>query len=270
VLAVDRVRAGYLGQLQASRRSLDDPVLRSIAGRASIDSLTIDNSRVLLNGLNYHTRPVVQSYGAYTPSLAEANARFFRSADAPEFAAVTFSTIDGHPAAQDDGPALAEIVRRYEVTRFTPDYTLVRRRDAQPGGVIPAGPVIGSFAPRFGEDIAVPDGGGHPVWMEVEFHPTVLGRIRTFLYHASELRLIVSGGVGENVSYRILPGMSAAGFFVQPWLSNHGDFAALVKGVANVSVRSVRFEHAGGGSLFWDPPRVRFLSLADLPLQRAQ
>jgi hypothetical protein len=264
-----RVRAGYLDELKASRRLEVDQTLQSIVGSETIDSLTIDDSRIFLNDLNYHPRPLIQSYSAYTHSLAEADARFFRSADAPEFVAVTLSTIDDHPAAQDDGPALAELVRRYEVVLFTPDYVLVRRRGLSKKEDHPVYPIIGSLMSKFGEEIYVPEGEGHPVWIEVEFHPTLLGKLRTFLYHASELRMLVSSDIGENVSYRVLPGMISTGFFVQPWLSNHGDFAALVDGRANVTVRSIRFESAGSnGSWFWDAPKVCFKSVTDLPLHR--
>jgi hypothetical protein len=271
ILETGRVRAVFMAQLDASRRSEDDPGLRSAVGRGTVDALTMDDSRILLNGLAFHPRPVIESYGAYTPSLAEADARFFASADAPQFVAVTMSTIDGHPAAMDDGPALAEIVRRYAVVRFTPNYTLARLRRPADGAAAAACPIVATASPGFGEEVAVPDGGGHPVWIEVEFHPTLLGRIRTLLYHAAELRMSVTTANGVNFSYRILPGMSRSGFFAQPWISNHGDFAALLNGAAIVSLRSVTFSCAGArGPLFWDPPRVRFRSLTDLPLGRPQ
>jgi len=271
ILETERVRSAFNSQFEASRRSEDDPSLRETVGRDTMDALTNEKSRIFLNGLNYHSRPVIESYGAYTPSLAEADARFFGSANAPEFVAVTMGTIDAHPPPEDDGPALAQIVRRYDLVRFAPDYTLARLRRPAVAGESAASPIIGSAAPRFGEEVTVPGGGGHPVWIEVEFQPTLLGRIRTLLYHASELRMSVSGTNGENFTYRIVPGMSSSGFFVQPWLSNHADFAALMNGVANVSLRTVSFACAQArGSLFWDPPRVRFRSLTDLPLRRSQ
>ncbi len=253
----------YSDELHEHERGADDPLLRRDVGEGRVDALTIDNSRVVLNGLRYHPRPVCQSYSAYTPSLAAANAAFFSGEGAPAYATVTFSVIDGHPPAQDDGPSLLAIVRGYEFVRFTPDYTLVHRR---PGAAADR-QLIGSASPAYGDWISAPVGAGHPVWIEVDIEPTWVGRVRALLYQAPGVRMNVRGTRGEALQYRLVPAAARSGFFLQPWISNHGDFARLMLGGANTVASSIQFECPGSARASWGTPRVRFYSLRDLALE---
>jgi hypothetical protein len=269
LLDLAHLRSKFVDDMRIAQATAADPDLKSAVGRGTVDALTDDEGPIFLNGLDYDPRPVIQSYSAYTPSLLESNARFFRSTRAPEFVIVRLDAIDGRVPGGDDAPVLAELARSYQVVRVTPSYALLRRRDPPGGEGRPRGEPIAEYAPRFGDEIGVPDGRGHPVWITVEFSPTLLGRIRTLIYHASELQMVVTDEGGQSSSYRIVPGIGRAGFFIRPWLRDHGDFAALVNGRTNAAARTVRFEVIGaGGSWFWGEPRVRFLELADIPLER--
>jgi hypothetical protein len=56
----------------------DLPLTRALVGEAPVDLFSHSQQVLLLNHMNYHPRPVFQSYSAYTPSLQAANAEFFK------------------------------------------------------------------------------------------------------------------------------------------------------------------------------------------------
>lgn len=238
-----------------------DAALRSAVGEKTIDVLNFDQSVALTSHLNFDPRPVFQGYTAYTPALLDANASFYRSPGAPEMVRVRLDAIDGRHPAQDDSLVLVELLRRYELVQSTPEYALLKRRPEPPPPSAER-EKLEYHVPRFGDVIAIPSGGGHPVWVEIECRPTILGRLRTFLYHSAELRMIATGDDDHSETYRTIPGAARRGLIIQPWLRSHLDIAALLHGESRSRVRSIRFEV--DGALFWRRPRVTFYSLPDL------
>jgi hypothetical protein len=69
--------------------------LKRMIGKAKVDVMPWELSLALLNGFNLASRPVIQSYSAYTEYLDGLNARFFLSPRAPDF--ILFHSNEGHP-----------------------------------------------------------------------------------------------------------------------------------------------------------------------------
>jgi hypothetical protein len=125
--------------------------------------------------------------------------------------------------------------------------------------------------PHFGDEIPVPNGAGHPVWVEIDSRPTLIGRLRAFLYHAASARLAITRADGTVVGFRLVPGTASDGFFLNPLIEDHRQLAALVRGRGTAGPRLLRFdfEHPQD-HWFWRRPRVRFYALPDLPLVVAE
>jgi len=90
--------------------------IKSSIGQATVDVMPWESSVAILNGLNYHARPVPQSYSVYTPWLDHLNARFLSSTDAPAFvlyACAQAETIDGRPAAWDESLTKIALLENY-------------------------------------------------------------------------------------------------------------------------------------------------------------
>lgn len=253
--------------LRAARDAAHDPVLRATVGRGTVDVLNFGQGLALLNELNYRPRPVIQSYSAYTSALAQLNAEFFRSERAPEFVMINLTTVDNRYPAQEDALALAECARRYQIVRADADFLLLRRR---PKASPPADEVRQSLArhvPHWGEEISVPDGKGHPVWLQIEFHPTWLGRLRAFFYHASNPNLTITREGRKPCTFRILPTTSADGFFLTPLVENHAQLASLMLGRGTNWPTSLRCDLAKPTDRwFWRRPRLHFSALTGMPL----
>jgi hypothetical protein len=263
-------RARFDAGLAREKAAARDENLRATVGRGSVDLLNFEQGLLLLNDLNYRPRPVIQSYSAYTSALARANARFFQSDRAPDFAVVRLNSIDGRYPAQDDALALVELLRRYELAGGDSGSAIVRRK--------PTGPPANEFlraplahhVPHWGDPIPIPDGHGHPVWIEIDFQPTLLGRLRAFFYHAALPRLVAQLEDGQQKEFRLVPTTSADGFLLQPLVEGPTDFAALLQGRGAQWPTLVRLELADPkDDWFWKRPRVGFTALTELPVTRA-
>lgn len=247
-----------------------NPALQATIGRSTVDLLTFEQGLIFLNGLNYQPRPVLQSYSAYTPALAAANARFFQSERAPEFVIVRLNTVDGRYPGQDDALALAEFVRSYDVALAGGAFTLLRRKSPAPLPQQLVRAPLGQPVPFYGREIAVPDGRGHPIWIEIDFRPTWLGRLRAFFYHAIPPVMTVRLKDGGEEGFRIIPTTSRKGFFLQPLLHDHSDVAQLLHGHASRWAETIRLDVDGAlSSWFWRRPHVQFFAFPELSLQQA-
>jgi hypothetical protein len=246
---------------------VSNPALQAAVGQSTVDLLNYEQGIIFLNGLNYRPRPIMQSYSAYTLELSRANWRFFQSEQAPDFVIVRLNTIDSHYPGEDDALALAEFTRSYQVAQTQPDFVLLRRRSPAPAAREFTRVLLEQHVPHYGEGFVVPDGRGHPVWVEIDFRPTLLGRVRALLYHAMPPTMTVSLEDGSGYSFQIIPTTSRGGFFLRPLLLDHSDLAQLVEGRATRWPETIRFDVTGSAStLFWRRPRVKFFALTDLPL----
>jgi hypothetical protein len=267
---LDAWRARFDAALARQKAAARDATLQAIAGRGTVDLLNFEQGVLFLNDLTYHPRPVIQSYSAYTTALAHANARFFRSDRAPDFVVLRLNTIDGRYPAQDDAPALVEILRTYELAHADANSVIVRRKSARPTSTEPARAPLASHVPHWGDPIQIPDGHGHPVWLEIDFRPTLLGRLRAFLYHAALPRMIAMFEDGQQKEFRLVSTTSSDGFLLQPLVEGPNDFAALLKGRGFNWPTVVQLElDDPRETWFWKRPRVRFSALTEFPVARS-
>lgn len=195
----------------------------------SVDIYPWSQNVVLAHGLRYKPRPVIQSYCAYTPELAELNARHLRDPrTAPDSIFFDIAPIDGHYPSFDDGPSWPELLTRYDIKDASGPFLLLRRADApRPFRLTP----LMDRAGRFDSPIALPAGG--PVWARIDVRPTLAGRLRSILYQVPPLLLRVQTRDGAAYEHRFLPGMARAGFLLSPRIADRRAFVSLASGNGN-------------------------------------
>src|SRR5690606_37191976 len=133
------------------------PNVKAVVGESTVDLIDFSQGFLILNGFNYHPRPVPQSYVAYTPSLLRANLAFYESEEAPAFVVVVAAAVDNRYLGLTDSLVLAELPRRYEVVLEEPYHIVLQRRAVQPP---PASQVLTpllSVSVRPGEAVELPD-----------------------------------------------------------------------------------------------------------------
>ena len=233
---------GYLPEAYAASLAgvRDKYPLPSVKGGADIYSW---NQAVLFaHGLSYQGRPVLQSYSAYTPELAELNAACLRSDRAPANVLFRIEPIDHHFPSLEDGRSWPELLTRYDSQGASDPagmYLLLSRSAAPrtyhltPLQNIPA---------RFGEPVVPPSMTNGPIWAEIEINNSLAGSLVSTLYKPPMLLLTVSLRDGGRFDSCLVPAMAQSGFLLSPVIGNALAFASLAatNGLARLAGSEVR------------------------------
>lgn len=225
------------------------PSIKERVGAATAGVFGCEQAIALLNYLHYVPSPTVQSYCGYSPALVELNAAFFRSDRAPEFVLFKLQPIDNRLAAAEDPTVLLQLAYDYRPITAEAGYLLLQRKQTavaprprdlavQRGGTI-----------SLGETLSLPPG---PIWCELDFQPTLLGRLVAFLYQPPIVQLDISTADGQKFRRRILPSLSSDGFLIDPFLRTELDFLRFASGQRDQlpAVESIKVVRERGLSRF--------------------
>ena len=209
---------------ESAQRLAQLPKLQRIIGRSSVDVFGNEQSYAILNGLNYHPRPVFQSYAAYTPRLMQLNEQFYLSQRVPDFFLFRLAPIDRRFAPLEDPLLLRDLLIDCELIDAEGLFLLLKPRAHSAAKLR----LLRQGSVRPGEPITLREYGEAAIWMEVDLTPSVRGRIRQFLYKAPEVRLTVERGTSKTQAmFRAPAPMMAAGFLASPLLLRTEDVLGL-------------------------------------------
>jgi hypothetical protein len=91
----------------------------------------------------------------------------------------------------------------------------------KPGPYVPAArPVVATKDLAFEEEWPVAEYTHQPLWLTVDLRPSLLGRLRTFLYKPPMLRLVITDAAGRNSTYRMPAPIGRAGFIINPVIND--------------------------------------------------
>jgi len=191
----------------------------------SVDLLTSYQTLLLVHGLDYKPRPVIQSYSAYTPSLLRLNRERFVGEDPPMHVAFAPHSIDKRMISFDDSLLWPSLLTDYRVVgRSEPFFLLSRelhsRRWHQ--SFLAEGRV------SLGKPLAVPQvPEGEAVWAEIQVQPSLWGRALGTAFRSPRLWIRLETVDGRSAIRRFVPGIGRAGFLLSPLLAEREDFARL-------------------------------------------
>jgi len=221
------VSTGHLPQQYAekiSREQKQSP-LPHVGGGA--DLYAYDQSILFANEVRYQPRPVLQSYSAYTPRLAELDAAHLRGTSAASNIFFAVQTIDGRFPPLDDAPSWLELLSRYEPAGTDAGFLhLVRAAVPRRFNLVP----LTNNIAQLGQNFRAPRVKEGLLWVEMDIKRSLAGRVANILYKPTVLVLTVRTRDGAQKSFRLVPGMARAGFLLSPFVGNTADFAALAGG----------------------------------------
>ena len=261
---VARGDLSYQHAMYASRvaRIRGDTPLPPIVG--SVDVYPWNQGLVLANSLPYRPRPVIQSQLAYTPTLVEMNAASLRRHDAPDTILFQLDPLgDLHPGLQD-GAVWLELLTRYRPDATAGAFVILRRRETPRAHRLTE---LSHFELPFGDPVDASHGVAPVLWAEIDVPLTLAGRLVAFFYRLPRVEMELRTRDGADERYRVVPGISAAGFLLSPRLAASGDFAALAAGetdrLEGDRVESWRLEIAPTALAGWlyRVPEVRLFEL---------
>lgn len=199
----------------------DLPRLREVVGQGTVDVINYRQAIAIRMGLNYHLRPVIQGYSAYTPHLMTLNLDHYKSSRRPEFILFAAETIDNRFPSLDDALLLPHILQNYLPVGREKAFLLLRQRGASlpPGERI----VIKKGTLRFGQSFDIPyQVVNTPLLVSISVRETVMGKVLKVLYQLPPVEIRVSDGT-RYATWRLIPSMARGGFLLSPILSTTDD-----------------------------------------------
>ena len=240
--------------LLALRQEAQLPGLRSIIRGASVDVFGCHQAHAVLNGLNYHPRPVFQSYLAYNRKLAKLNEAFYLSDRAPEFVLLELAGLEHRYSALDDSLALRTVLANYDAVSAEKDFVLVRHKATSRPTQLKS---IKTRAFTIGERLDLDAESADNLWLELEIEPTWYGRLMEFIYRAPPIRLSVWDGPKRVARRQAAPPVLSSGFLCSPFLSNSEDIQNFYGNKPVLRPTGFSLEPDPGTAWFWQPT-VRF------------
>jgi hypothetical protein len=209
--------------LSRQKQRFECPRIKAEVGESTVDVFGHYQGIALLNDLNYHPRPVFQSYNAYTPFLIRTNADFYRSEAAPSFVISTLHSIDSRLPTLDDSEALRVLLLDYELVLQEKGF-LLWRRSVLPRAAIEEVTELETREIAFGQGVPLAEGN---VWCVIDIKESTLGKLRSFFYKPPILFISVTDQDDRSTVYRILPSIARCGFILDPYLQSQTDIIGL-------------------------------------------
>jgi len=241
------------------------PAIQAAVGRGTADAYSFSDATLLMNGLALSTRPIIQSYSAYSPSLEGWNLRFYQSARAPDFLLWNEERVDDRYPGEDDAMLVGALPGHY-VPELTEGSTLLLRRTSPLAAAPPAHRLLVEGSVRLAQAVDLPPFGGHPLWLQVNAVPNLLGRLRGLLYKPAILTLRTTDSRGREQRWRVVPRVARAGFLLVPTLEHLSDVANYLQGTTDNPLRAFQFEAPPTQDEFWDHVEYKLFEVTDQPL----
>lgn len=173
--------------------------------------------------LTYHPRPAFLSLNAHTERLAELNAAFLKTSNAPEwivFEMKASERVNNRYPSTDDGPSWLEIWGRYDLTLQQDDLLLYHKKARAENVAFHATTTTNV---TFGEQIIIDP--SSPVWIQLDVQRTMLGRVIGAVYKAPQVMIDLTYTDGSKASYQVVPALGRAGFLLSPTIVSSAEFA---------------------------------------------
>ena len=260
-----------MNRLESSHRLSDEyeAHLHAIRSELAIDTLpgTTDiyayNQAYLLASKNvWRPRPVLQSYSAYTPALAEMD-REHLLRRAPDNIVFRVETIDGRVPSLDDGSSWPILLNSFVPQKFDDETLYLKRREEMADADRTP---VQEGVHHFHETVQLP-AADSVLFAQLSFTKTIIGKLASFLLKVDPLDVEVGLADGTTRTFRIIPGMTETGFVLSPLIESTGDFASLFgdrSRLRDKAVKSIRIFPRAGGTRFWSEQYKLKISKLDM------
>lgn len=238
-----RLHNEYDSQLAAIRTAFP---LRPAEG--TVDVYSTLQSVALAHGMQFHPRPTIQSYSAFTAELAARNAAHLMGPDAPRTMFFAVEPIDVRLASMEDGLSWPILWSRYDLAGQEGNLLRLERSGAPR---VPVYLPVGEYTIRLGEWLPIPRKSSEMIWAEARLEVRPLARLWRLAYKIRQ-PFVVADDVRPQ---RVIPSVASAGFLLSPLVQSTGDFAAIARGEPEAvhAPRRIRFDLPEGGRWSYQP-----------------
>lgn len=220
--------------------------------QGTTDIYSYDQAYLLASINKWNPRPIIQSYSAYTPKLAQLNEQHLRGNSAPDNVLFRVQPIDGRLPSLEDGLSWPALFDNYAVIRLDNDLAYLREKQTIKGNS--TFDVIYEGTLKTGEEAVLPTTSA-PIYARIDLKPTLLGKLLGIVFKPPQLKMTLKLKDGMSKDYRVLSNMMNSGFFISPLVDNTKDFVVLATGnlhyLENKKVESFVITPSFGDSILW-------------------
>lgn len=214
----DKLEADY------KRFSLPPEILEKI-GNQSVDIIPWNINLLFFNRLNYQPRPVIQSYGVFTPYLINLNGQSYEDErTAPQFVIFSNPSIDGRYSLFDDNSVKLDLIKHYSCLGLfnwqNSDFLLFQRKQNNTQ-ISFSSPVEEKI--KFGEDYHLKNT-DQPYFVKIKIKYSLTGRAVRFFFKPFQLSLYFTLSDGTTRWHRAIVPILENGVTVNPYIENEKDF----------------------------------------------
>jgi hypothetical protein len=252
----DKLREPY----DKARHAAQLPALREMIGRSTVDVFGQRQCYATLNDLNYHPRPVFQSYLAFNQRLMRLNEQFYLSQAAPKYVLFELLAADHKFPPLEDARALRHLLLNYEQVSAAGPFLLLESKTSVPV----VSKLLREGTAQMNEKVSLPGDTNSFVWMEISLEPNWLGQIRQVLFKPAKPRLAFWPREGKRLLAKsgAPPLMLAAGFVASPLLLKTEDVREILAGKSGTRPAACSVEMDLDAIRFWKPTyRFRIYSI---------
>lgn len=234
-------------------------LLPTVSGTSDIYSY--EQAALLASANTWSPRPIIQSYSAYTPILAELNKQHLEGLDAPDNIFFRVQPIDHRLPSLEDGPSWPVLIQRYEITNLANDFLHLRKRKSFADMPL-------TLEHRQSLKIGIPFlimETKRNIYARLIFKETLAGQLANIFFKTSSVQLELETTDGEHKSFRLIPKMAEAGFLLSPQIETTTDFAWMASNRSDLlsHVKQITLNIDPKYRVLWEPTvEIEILSFA--------
>ena len=200
-----------------------------IIGKQTVEALPYELSYIPANELNWKINPIIQLYSAYSKRLDEKSAASFSEDTRAGFIITEFSAIDGRNMILDTPATWRAIRQNYKVSQKDDRKILLQKRtNAEKAKFVP----VKCKNISLNQKIRVSDlkRKGGLLYASLAVRPTLWGRVRTFLFKAAPVLMVVRRSDKTVKIYKLAPDTLQNPFPISLIPDNISEFHDLLTG----------------------------------------
>lgn len=206
-----------------------DDKTRSMIGFDTVDIFPTEISIAPANNLNWHPRPIFQSYQAYTSDLDQFNRKYIAN-NPPKWILMHWGSLDGRHQLHDEPSTSLEILCTYKFVRTAKsklfDNILLLHRN--PSTVCTFDDWTSLRPAAWNEPVPVEKNKAMIASIHIRY--SWIGKAAKILFRLPPVRLRIQNHSGRSIDYRIIPEVAKSGLLISPLPANSNQLAKLFQG----------------------------------------
>jgi len=187
-----------------------------LIGQETVDVFPDAISHLRVKKLNYHPRPIIQSYSVYDAYLINKNFEFYESEKAPKYVVYASYGIDNRYAFHDEVKTLITLLKRYKVIEKDGNQIILERKKTPSPLKITKNPIETII---FNQDYVLPKQ-DDLLFMRIKTKYSKYGKLRRLLFQPPPLYIVYKLENGEELRFRAIKTILEAGVIINIHIPN--------------------------------------------------